>query len=193
VIAAALLAAGASRRLGTPKQLLQVNGRSFVRHAAECARDAELRVAVVVGHAASAVVDSLGGLEVETLENPRWNEGIASSVRVAVSWAESSKFEALLILVSDQPYLQATHLERLCACYRERECLVASAYAGTLGVPALFPARYYACLASLQGDRGAASLLRNASDVASVEWPLGVFDVDTKALAAAFWPGVATV
>jgi len=186
MIGAALLAAGASRRLGSPKQLLQVNGRSFVRHAAECARGAGLRLAVVVGHAAGAVVDSLEGLELETLENPLWSEGIASSLRVAVSWAERSNLEALLILLSDQPHLQTLHLERLCARYRQHECLVASAYAGTHGVPALFPARYYAELASLRGDRGAASVLRRSAELIGVDWPPGAIDVDTEASAAAF-------
>ncbi|MFZ5895087.1 MAG: nucleotidyltransferase family protein [Myxococcota bacterium] len=188
MIGATVLAAGASRRLGVPKQLLKVNGVTFVRHAAECALRGAERVAVVVGCHSSAVRNSLRGLDVELVENLFWSEGIASSIRLAVSWARIQQCEALLLLLSDQPYLQPQHLERLCARYRLHGTAVASAYASTVGAPALLPASCYDALSRLEGDQGASRILREMPRLERVEWPAGALDVDTELAAEAFRP-----
>lgn len=186
MIGAAVLAAGASRRLGSPKQLLRVHDTTFVRHAALCAIAAAHRAAVVVGCGARAVLDSVGELPAEALHNPDWSEGIASSIRVAVDWATEQRLEALLLVLTDQPGLQATHLKRLCARYQVTRAPVASRYGGILGAPALFPASYFLALSALTGDRGAGSLLRGTVDVETVDCPALELDVDTEAAARDF-------
>ena len=122
MIGACVLAAGASRRLGKPKQLLKVAGVPLVRHATECAKRATERVAVVVGSNAPAVVASLDGLGFEPLYNLFWSEGMASSIRLAASWARRHELEALLLVLCDQPHLRASHLVRLCARVQTLRC-----------------------------------------------------------------------
>ena len=186
MIGATVLAAGASRRLGRSKQLLKLDGVPFVRHAAECAAEASERLAVVVGCGAETVVESLSGVQFDPLYNLFWSEGIASSIRVAVDWARRHELEALLLVLCDQPHLNVEHLQRLRARYEECGLAVASRYAGTIGAPAIFPAGHYDELSRLEGDRGAARILREGPAVEVVEFPRGEIDVDTEAEARPF-------
>jgi molybdenum cofactor cytidylyltransferase len=177
----AVLAAGASRRLGVPKQLLKWReGCSLVRQTAQrlCAARVR-RSAVIVGASAAQVVESLAGLDVDVVSSEDYQEGMAASIRAAAAWASQRAAEALLLCVCDQPSLGTPHLDSLLAAWSADGCLSASYYAEKCAVPAVFPARYFAELQRLRGDRGAASILAAASPVALVEWPEGELDVDT--------------
>lgn len=178
-VAAAVLAAGASRRLGRPKQLERIGGRSLVRLAldAACASAAD-PVLLVVGAQADAVAGEAAGTRARVTFNPAWEEGVASSIRAAVSAAEAERAAALLLVLCDQPAVDASLLERLIARHREGAARVACAYAGTLGPPALFGSTHFPSLAALRGDRGAKSLLAGA---ATVDFPGGAIDLDTPA------------
>jgi CTP:molybdopterin cytidylyltransferase MocA len=178
----ALLAAGTSRRLGRPKQLVSWEGEPLLRRvaAAACASRAAA-VTVVLGAEADRIRPALEGLPLEVLANPAWAEGMASSIRTAVTWARRRGCDALLLAVGDQPRLTAAHLDALIAASAAGERAVASAYDGALGVPALFPAATFDALAALTGDTGARHLLRRREDLVSVAWPDGARDVDTAA------------
>lgn len=183
-VGAAVLAAGGSRRLGQPKQLLIHRGTALVRAAAEHICGAQLAArAVVIGASARDVRAVLAGCPVEVLENAEWAEGMASSIRLAVAWAEARACNALLLLLCDQPKLDAQHLDRLIAEHERSHLPVASVYAGKCGVPALFPGSFFAELGSLHGDVGASRLLNDGRAVARVPWPDGEFDVDTREVA----------
>jgi len=178
----AVLAAGASRRLGAPKQLVSHGGRPLLQAvtAAACAAPVT-RVAVVLGAHAAQIVPCLSSLDVDVLVNSRWQTGLASSIRYATFWASSRRAAALLLASGDQPHLDPTHLRALLLAHRASGEAVASVYAGVRGVPALFPRRYFARLLELRGDVGAAALLRGAPSVGEVPWPAGAFDVDEPA------------
>jgi CTP:molybdopterin cytidylyltransferase MocA len=179
-VACAILAAGASRRLGRPKQLVLHRGRPLVRLAAECAWQARaVECAVVIGAHADAVRAALGGLPVEPVYNPDWNEGVASSIRMAADWARAKGSDALLIALCDQPRLTPEHLDRLIGEYEQSGLPVASRYALKNAVPALFPRSLFDALGCLRGDAGASVLLNGSSAVAAVAWADGEFDVDT--------------
>jgi molybdenum cofactor cytidylyltransferase len=182
-LAGAVLAAGASTRLGQPKQLLSAFGQPLVARALQQLRAAGCApVAVVLGSGREPIARLLSEMDAELLDNPDWEEGIASSLRVAVRWAAALGREALVLAVCDQPLLSAAHLLALQAAWRARACsAVASGYCGRRGVPALFPCAWFPRLLSLQGDRGAAVLLQDDPEVAVVDWPDGAFDVDTTA------------
>jgi CTP:molybdopterin cytidylyltransferase MocA len=178
----AVLAAGGSRRLGTPKQLARHRGRALLEGVASTACAAPVaRVGVVLGARAPEIVPCLSALDVDVLVNGQWEMGIASSIRCATFWAMSRAASALLLVTGDQPHLDAAHLEALLATYRASGHPVASVYSGVRGVPALFPRAYFPRLLELRGDTGAAALLRGGDAVAEVPWPAGAIDVDEPA------------
>lgn len=181
-VVAVVLAAGASSRLGQPKQLVVASGRTLVRAVVEEARATCARVAVVVseGAAASAVADTLEGSGATLVRNAAWGEGMASSVRAGVAWATRVPCEGVVILVCDQPRLTRTHLAQLVATWRRERRAVGSGYQGVVGVPALFPRALFPRLLALRGREGARAVLRSI-DAIEVAWPDGAFDVDTPA------------
>ena len=182
-IAAAILAAGESRRLGRPKQLLPFRGTTLLRAiACEACISACDRVAVVVGAHAASVAGTVQGLPVAVVPNVLWQEGMAASIRCAVAWAVRGGSDALALLVCDQPALNAAHLDRLVAEYRVHRHPIASRYAGALGVPAVFGAAEFPQLFALSGDIGARRVLA-ATRPHAVDWPDGACDVDTAPVA----------
>ncbi len=180
-VACAVLAAGGSRRLGRPKQLLSVHESStLVRWAAQCACGSRCwPVSVVVGAAASDVTDAVGSLPVDVVTSFDWREGIAASIRAATHWAVDREATALMLCVCDQPHLSTRHLNALWRASEAGRRLAASHYAGKPGVPAVFPARDFGTLIALHGDEGAASFLRAAPGVVHVPWWEGEIDIDT--------------
>jgi CTP:molybdopterin cytidylyltransferase MocA len=182
-IGAAVLAAGGSRRMGRPKQVLSFRGRPLLRRAldAVCTSSATV-VSVVVGAERASVAKLLDESIIDVVDNEQWQEGLASSVRAAVAWARRRDCDGLLLAVADQPQLSVHHLDALIAASEGATRISASAYAGVLGVPALFPWEMFHRLEALSGDAGARALLRQAAiRVIAVPWPAGEHDIDTPA------------
>jgi CTP:molybdopterin cytidylyltransferase MocA len=193
-VTAVVLAAGGSRRLGRPKQLVRAGGEPLVRRAARvaCASSCE-RVIVVVGASALDVHATLEGLAVETVYNDEWQEGIASSIRCGATEAlryppappyphdPTEPSGAVVFLACDQPALTAAHLDELVAAWKAGAPAVGSRYGDTLGVPALFAASLLPALLELSGDRGAKAVLASCPGSVAVDWADGAFDVDTEA------------
>lgn len=162
--AVVLLAAGASTRMGRPKQLLDVQGRPLVRHAAETALDSGLGpVLVVLGAGSRTIAPALDGLPVEIVVNASWPEGLGSSVQAGVRRALAAHPDLpwVVLALADQPGVSAAHLRRLAAARRAAgRGIVASSGEGAAQPPALFTAAWFPRLLSLTGDAGARSLLR---------------------------------
>lgn len=181
-----LLAAGASSRMGRPKQLLEWRGRPMVRHAAEQALASRLSgLVVVTGAEASAARAALVGLDgpVQTVENPDYAAGQAGSLRAGLAALPGSTAAALVLLV-DQPLVTAALIDRLLDAYEaNRSCLaVVPTYQGRRGNPVLLAAPLFAELATLAGDVGARAVLdRHAPRICwlTVDDPAVVTDVDT--------------
>jgi molybdenum cofactor cytidylyltransferase len=182
-VAAVVLAAGSSRRLGKPKQLIQLAGESLLRRSAHLAVEAGCSpVCVVLGFEAERMRGELESLGVEAVVNPLWEEGMGSSLRCGVEAVRGYAPEAVLVMVCDQPRLTAAHLRSLLAAHEEAVSgvrITASRYAGRAGVPAVFGAEVFVELATVRGDVGAREVLvREGNRLHTVEWPEGGFDVD---------------
>ncbi len=174
--AAVILAAGASTRLGEPKQLVVLAGETLLERAVRIARDAGCRpVVAVLGAEAARIQERCALSGAEVLVNEAWPEGMASSIRVGVGALGGG--DGALLMTCDQPAVTAEHLRALIANGE----VTASAYSGRRGVPAYFPAASFPALLELRGDAGARELLRSA---AAVELPGGELDVDTAAARA---------
>ena len=175
--AALILAAGAGRRMGGPKALLQFQGETLLRRAAKAALGAGCApVIAVVGGWGPGLED----LAVRTVVNPEAVEGMASSIRAGVA-ALPPEASAVLILGVDQPAVDAALLARLLALAAADPARPAAcAYAGTLGLPAVLPRQFFGDLMALQGDRGAKAILQREG-AAALPFPAGADDLDTPA------------
>jgi len=153
---ALVLAAGASRRLGRPKQTVVFEGETLLDRATRIAREVADEVIVVTRE-----------------NNPDADEGMASSIRVGVARAGSGA--RILITLCDQPRVTAAHLRALIAVDAP---IVASGYAGIAGVPAVFAPALIPELLALRGDVGARAVIeRHGAHV--IPFEDAAFDVDT--------------
>jgi len=178
-----VLAAGASRRLGRPKQLVRRAGEPLVRRTVRVAESLRpLWIGVVVGARAARVAAALRGTGVEIVPAARWRDGLAASLAAGVRRAPG-RARRLLVVTVDQWQVGAADLARLLAAGRRGPA--AAAYGGGLGVPAVFPRRLWPALARLRGDRGARALLERGP-ATSVPLPAAATDLDTPAELAAF-------
>jgi molybdenum cofactor cytidylyltransferase len=185
----AILAAGASRRLGTPKQLVKVDGTSLIQRQCQVAIESHLGpVFVVCGSHAERCIDEVCRLPVSICRNRRWAEGIASSIREAAQSAIQHSAGALLILHVDQYRITADDLHRLHAAWSAsstagRWVVCRAQHADYCGPPIIFPAPLFASLKQIRGDEGARTLLSSLSpeSLVDISIPNAVHDLDTPA------------
>ncbi|MBO0695149.1 MAG: nucleotidyltransferase family protein [Verrucomicrobia bacterium] len=182
---AIILAAGGSSRLGQPKQLLPFRGKILVRTVIDAAREAGCSpVVVVTGSNHEQIHPELVDANVIEVRNTNWQRGIGSSIRsgVQASIDRAPDMEAILLLVCDQPAVNARLIERLIATHETtRKEIVACSYADTLGVPALFGCSFFKELLSLGDEAGAKSIiLQNPERVAQLAFPEGAIDIDNQ-------------
>ena len=174
-IPAIILAAGASTRLGFPKQLAKLGDETLLQRAIRVARGAGCSpLIVILGAEATRVL--LDGLPDDTVPviNEEWEEGMGSSIRVGVRACGivAKQAEGVVVMTCDQPAVTSQHLQKLML----RHEIKASRYVGRNGIPAFFPKKYFDTLMALEGDAGARALLKDAR---YEELEGGDLDVDT--------------
>lgn len=184
-----VLAAGASSRMGAPKQLLNFGGETLLRRAARAALATTCRpVVIVLGSHADALRAEIADLDAHAVINEFWQEGMSSSIRCGLRALEElahNELEAAMLTLCDQPFVTGAVLTRLVDAYHQRRApLVASEYKvdeeSTLGVPALFTRAFFTELMALNGAEGAKRVItRHASEAVMVCVPEAIFDVDT--------------
>lgn len=179
-----ILAAGGSSRLGQSKQLIPFRGRTFIRRIIDAASEAGCSpVVVVIGSEDQKLRREFDPASVVAVQHQEWQRGIGSSIRCGIEALTDSSpaVEATVLLVCDQPAVDAHVIQRLISLRETTgKTVVASSYADTLGVPALFTRSVFQELLSLDDKEGAKSIvLRNRERVASLSFPEGQVDVDT--------------
>lgn len=178
-----LLAAGESRRMGSPKQLLDVDGVPMLRRAAMCALAASLDpVVVVCGAARDEVRRTVADLPLRVVDNERWSEGVGTSIRAGLDAAMAHEPDAVVIALGDQPLLTPATFALLAATWeREGTPVVASEYAGTVGAPALFAKSVFPNLLALPEDQGCKKVILQMPEhlVARLPCPDAAVDIDT--------------
>ena len=197
MVGGVLLAAGVSTRFGGDKQLAVFQGKTLLRRAAETLAEAVIDSAVaVLGPRADRHRQELAGLPFALVVNDETATGMSGSLIAGLTYlqtqavsgqatsgqAMSAQLDAVLIMVCDQPYCTPAHLRALVQTWRDSgKAIAASRYAEVLGVPALFDRTVFAPLQALSGQRGAGHLIREReSEVAAVDFPAGVIDIDTQ-------------
>jgi molybdenum cofactor cytidylyltransferase len=167
--------------MGQPKQLVDVDGLSLVRRSALTALGARIgRVIAVVGAEADSVAGKLVGLDVTIARNDHWATGLSSSLRAGIAAAREHSANAVLFIAADQPFVTADALVEITQHWRQGGRIVASGYAGTVGLPVLFDAAFFGDIEALTGDRGAKGvILAHGSEVVRVPLIVAATDIDT--------------
>ena len=176
-----VLAAGASTRFGSPKQLVRLHGRPLLHLAVSRAVEvAGQAVTVVLGANAADLAPLLRHTPAAVIVNRDWAEGMGSSVRAGVSRVPATA-DAVLLMLADQPAVTAEDLRRLVGTWRRQpQCIVAAHYDGITGVPAVFPREDFQALAALRGDAGARALLKRGGErLVRVPLQAAAIDIDT--------------
>ncbi len=183
-VGAVILAAGSSSRMGSPKQILQFQGESLLRHAVLAALGAGCDpVVVVTGANAELSRRELNGLAVRERVNTLWETGMASSIRTGIEALAGVDLApgAAVFLVCDQPHVTAEILCGLIGAHRATgRPVVASTYGEGFGVPALFSSALFPELMRLEGEMGAKQVIKKyASQAHFLPFPEGEVDMDT--------------
>jgi molybdenum cofactor cytidylyltransferase len=190
-VSAVVLAAGASLRMGEPKQLLPLGGRTLLERALENLRGAELaQVVLVLGASADLILEALPASLLERLvvvRNPDYEQGIASSLRVGLA-AVLPDSDAALVVLADQPFVRPATIARILERSRKSDSgseaeIVIPFFQAKRGNPVLLARSLFAEAMALEGDSGFRVLFGNHADgIADVEVndPGIVFDVDSR-------------
>jgi molybdenum cofactor cytidylyltransferase len=180
-----ILAAGASSRLGFPKQTLLYKGKTLLEIAIEAGLKSKCNeVTVVLGANAEAIEPGIKSYDINIIRNPNWADGMASSIATAINSLQPNiAVRSAIIMLCDQPFVSRVVIDSL--LYKQQQTgkrIVACTYKDTIGVPALFSRSMFDKLLLLKGQEGAKKIITDhPDDVATIPFEKGGIDIDTIA------------
>jgi molybdenum cofactor cytidylyltransferase len=179
-----ILAAGAATRMQRAKMLLPFADTTILKHIIQQAKSIlPCSICLVSGCYHTEIIKGVDAEKVAIVFNENWQDGMASSIKKGMAFLLQTEplLNAVLIVVSDQPYINANLLQQMIALQiASGKGIVAAEYKGVFGTPVLFTESYFIALQQLTGDKGARSIVQNAfADMASIDFALGEIDIDT--------------
>lgn len=180
-----VLAAGASTRLQSPKQLLPYCNSTLLQHTVNAAAASWADpVIVILGANAEIIESNLEASQAHIVHNTNWMEGMSSSIRIGLRalTSLSPMVDGVIFTVCDQPFVTADLLNDMISLKQQgNNSIIACSYADTIGTPVLFGRRYFPELLSLKGEGGARTILNKyRADLTTVDFAAGEIDIDTK-------------
>ncbi len=179
-----ILAAGASTRLGTPKQLLNFEGKTLLNRILETAKKTQLKTVVVLGSNAEKIQKTIKDPSIDIVVNENWKIGMSSSIKTGLKTLLKIEpdLSTVILLLCDQPFITNDTILRLIRTQSENtNSIVACEYGNTIGTPALFTKEIFEELLNLEGDKGAKPLIKKYKDtnLSLISAPEAAFDIDT--------------
>lgn len=164
---ALLLAAGESRRMGRPKQLIKFEGLPLIARTIESILESGVsRIVVVLGAHRELIRPICKAYPVEVVINENWQSGMGSSVKCGAIAVRDrfEKVERMIVCLGDLPFVVGKHYSQLLAVSGEnREAIVAAEFRGILAAPMVFPKRYFPLLERAEGDAGVGRIVRGGA------------------------------
>jgi molybdenum cofactor cytidylyltransferase len=184
-VAVLVLAAGKSSRMNGIKQLEKINNKTLLDITLEKLKCIlPDKIYCVLGANADKIKAEITSKNVQFIENSNYEKGLSSSIISGIQYfkKEALKFDGIYILLADQPAIEIAYLESLLVLFKEhKEIIIASNYGNKLGVPAIFPKKYFPELLLIKGDKGAKEFInQRKNEVVCPESSTNFFDIDTK-------------
>ncbi|MEQ6120609.1 nucleotidyltransferase family protein [Reichenbachiella sp. MALMAid0571] len=183
-LAVLILAAGESKRLGKPKQLLPYQQSTLLEHSISCAKSVCDNTIVVLGANADRIKEKTNLSEDQIVINPNWKKGIGSSIAFGIQSIvkKFSSCKQVMILLTDQPKISNELLGKLLVSHQNgNSSITACDYGVTIGVPAVFDQSLFPSLAELKNDQGAKAIIKlHISQTSLINFPEGHIDIDTE-------------
>ena len=182
-----ILAAGASRRMGTPKQLLKIDNQTLIERAITITQALDNQQTVVVLGANAAKINPyiIRQKKVNFIVNKDWAQGMGTTLKAGLEFflAREETVEAVIVMVCDQPYLTTEKLRQLIDAHQQtKAAIIATEYNGIKGVPALFSSTLFPKLLELNKDEGARKIIKKyKGKIVTIDFPEGIIDLDTPA------------
>lgn len=177
-----IMAAGNSSRLGQNKQLLKHHGVSLLNRCVNICRKAKSKdIIVVLGSNYESLISQMNTNKVTLLFNPCWQNGLSSSIITGVLWAKAKKLSGVIVLLPDQIHFSSDLLISIHRmAHTNPQKLICSKYEKGYGAPSYFPHRFFDEILNTTKGNGAKAILdKYADERLSIDFPLGMVDIDT--------------
>lgn len=180
-LAVVILAAGESKRMGKPKQLLPWGNSTLLGHSISTVLEIQKEhVYVVLGAFYDEIIDKHQNFPVQVLKNESWKDGMSSSITLAIQTIENQNIDGVLFLLADQPEVDSTYIQSIIKDFNEHQDLITTKYPKSIGIPVIFGRSYFSELKNINTQSGAKSVIMENLTNIKVKTPKHFFrDIDT--------------
>jgi len=178
-VAIVILAAGASSRLGYPKQLVTLDGKSLLSRLIDEVSPFDKDMYLITG-AFHREFKNVAGNTISIVQNQDWEDGMGSSIAKAVEHLKQD-YDGIILTLSDQPFISAQIFKDILSTISaDKNKIIKSKYSEGSGPPVYFPSKYFPLLSTLSGDQGASQIIKDHLDqIIEIDFPKGHLDIDT--------------